>query len=136
MKYVCKFICKIIIVVIMLGLISGCGKARNVYVDAVNKENPSWSVDSIKFAQDFRGALESGEESQMAEDAQDNLYNVTIQTDLGHWEFQLYISLEDLTQDAFSKDESGVTRKISEYNAQVIRQIFSDVTEKGINVLS
>lgn len=136
MQRVYKLFCRIMIIVVIFSSISGCSKTRNVYVEPANSKNPSWSADNIKFAQEFREALESGEESEMPSDMQDDLYNVTIETDLGHWEFELYISLNNTNQDAFSKDESGVVRKISQYNTTVIRQIFSDVVENGTDLLT
>lgn len=109
---------------------------KTVIVTAADSQNPSWSSTDIKFAQDFRMVLENGEKIDAPkEESEIDSYAVVIETPLGHWEYQLYIIL-DGTDQAIAQDSEGVTRQISDYNTGVIRQIFSDVTEKGVTVLT
>lgn len=118
-------------------LLVSCNQVpKTVIVTAADSQNPSWSSTDIKFAQDFRMVLENGEKIDAPkEESEIDSYAVVIETPLGHWEYQLYIIL-DGTDQAIAQDSEGVTRQISDYNTGVIRQIFSDVTEKGVTVLT
>lgn len=118
-----KMVAVVVFVCILL-IFGGCSKTKYGVTAVPNLDGGiSWNLDDLRFAQDFRGVMENGTVEDPPTTRGEDYYNILIQNDLGTWKFKLWVPE---TERAASMDEKGVVRLISDYDSNVIRQIFKD----------
>lgn len=126
-----KWIAACLLAGVLTLALAGCGEAKSgVTVVATNASNPSWTIEDLKFAQDFRNVLEGGTTDSAQTDRGEDYYNVTIKNEFGEWHYKLWVDLEG-TEPAAAMDSRGTVRLINDYDSGVIRQIFHDAKKNN-----